>query len=490
MDRKEAQDQPGFLTGVIESIEHPFLAIAAEDHSINLANSAAKERLESIQQVLTIGKDGIIKTVIDSKKSVSIPEQELCTAEGQKDQFEIQASPLLDASSSVTHVIVHCFDISKHKQIEKSLIQAERMHAVKQLSAGITHNLNNLLTALLAPVYALEEINDAEDVAELVEVIQASAMEIGELVKRLNSSLRSGATETHPVDVNSIVEAAVLATRPKWLAESQSRGVSIEVVTELSEVEETRGTDWGLEDILVNLILNAIDAMPEGGKITIASEPTASGCQVQVIDTGTGMDEETCGKVFEPLFTTKRELGTGFGLAVVQSTVVGWGGEVSVNSSPGAGTTFTLLLPRAEAQTGGEEPVEAPAKPHRVRVLVVDDDEMICRFLIRALSNDHEVEAIMDSHQAMNELTSGRWDLALIDLSMPGVPGDHIAQRLKEIDPMVINVLVTGWEFPKDDPRLSSFDLKLQKPFRSLKEIRAVIAQGIQLHDERLVEKE
>jgi hypothetical protein len=155
--------------------------------------------------------------------------------------------------------------------------------------------------------------------------------------------------------------------------------------------------------LVVNLILNAVAAMPEGGKISLASKRHGDGVLVTAEDTGVGMDEQTRRRVFEPFFTTKPDIGSGLGLSTAYSAVAGWGGEMSVESAPGVGTTFSVWLPswtESEAHTqdaeGSRQETSGPA-----RLLIVEDDKGVCDFLSRLLDGDHEVEVADDGPRAM-----------------------------------------------------------------------------------------
>ncbi len=147
------------------------------------------------------------------------------------------------------------------------------------------------------------------------------------------------------VSVNEVVLEAVSVTQSRWKAEPEARGFSFDVVTELEDVPPIGGTQAGLYDILINLLFNAVDALPEGGTITIGTQAIAESVQLTVKDTGIGMDEETQSRVFEPFFTTKSEVGTGLGLSTLYSTATHWGAFIDVESTPGEGTTFTLRFP-------------------------------------------------------------------------------------------------------------------------------------------------
>ena len=247
--------------------------------------------------------------------------------------------------------------------------------------------------------------------------------------------------------MNTVVQEAIQVTRPRWKDEAESRGVAIEVVTELEDVPPIKGTASGLHDIFVNLALNAADAMPEGGTMTIRTRAVEKGVQITVTDTGIGMNEAVRRRVFEPFFTTKLDVGSGLGLSMAHGAVTRWRGEIGVESAPGKGTTFTIVLPVWTGPVAQAEATVEGAKRHmrRARVLIVEDNEGVRCLLLRLLGQNHDVEAVGDGEQALEGFAPGKYDVALIDLGMPGMPGDVVAQRMRRADPALAAVLVTGW---------------------------------------------
>jgi len=242
-----------------------------------------------------------------------------------------------------------------------------------------------------------------------------------------------------------------------------------------------------LHDIFTNLIFNAVDAMPEGGRINIQTRMAADQVLITISDTGIGMDEETCRRIFEPFFTTKMDIGTGLGLSTVYNTVSRWGGGIEVDSSPARGTTFNLHFPACPEEVAEEEEKTAAVLSiRRGKVMIVDDDESICLLLSRLLGERHEVEAVGDGRQALDLFAQDKYDAVMIDLGMSGISGDQLVKRIREIDPMVATVLITGWALPDADARVMSFDFRLEKPFGDLDEVEAVVARAIELHDERI----
>ena len=237
----------------------------------------------------------------------------------------------------------------------QELVHLERLHVLGKMAAGFSHNLNNILSTLLAPAQLLKRNTDDPHVLQEVEDIVESALRARDLVQSFHQIVRNGKEDSpHPVWVDKVVQAVVRATQPRWRDESVSRGISIEVITRLEGISPIHGTEDGLYNILVNLLFNAVDAMPEGGIITIATQALGEKVQMMVTDTGTGMDEETCRHVFDPFFTTRKEDGgTGLGLSTVYDTVTRWGGTISVESTPGRGTSFILQFPVWQGAKGG-----------------------------------------------------------------------------------------------------------------------------------------
>ncbi|MFC1525438.1 ATP-binding protein [Candidatus Latescibacterota bacterium] len=379
-------------------------------------------------------------------------------------------------------------DITERKRLEREVIHLERMRVSGELAAGVSHNLNNMLTAVLGPAQILLRKSDDPQIRREAETILAAGHRAQDLVARLQQSVRlRQETTSGAVSLDAQVQEVVQMSRPQWKDEPESRGVSVEVAAKLGDTPTIRGNAPELDDAIMNLLLNAVRAMPEGGTIAIATQSVeAGGVQLTVSDTGVGMDEETCCRVFEPFFTTKRDVGSGLGLSTVHGTVTRWGGTIEVDSTPGAGTTFTVWFP---AWTESASPVETTATPvSQVRpgkLLIVEDDEDVCGVLHRLLSETHTVKVVRDGIEALDQFVPGQYDVALIDLGMPGLAGDQVAARMRRLDPSVATVLITGWVLEQDDVRLAWFDLQIPKPFDDLDEVESVVAQAMALRDER-----
>ena len=204
------------------------------------------------------------------------------------------------------------------RENEQKLVRLERHRVLGEMSAGINHNLNNILTSVIGPAQLLKHISQDEKIHEEADHIIRAGERAQDLVYRLYRSAKGDTQdEQELVDINSLVKEAIQTTRPRWKDEAESRGAPIEITTELSDIAEAYVTASGLNDILINLIFNAIDAMEFGGTITIKTESLSEGAKLVVTDTGNGMDQETQDRVFEPFFTTKQDVGTGLGLSTV-----------------------------------------------------------------------------------------------------------------------------------------------------------------------------
>ena len=396
--------------------------------------------------------------------------------------LEWQATPAIQGIVYAT-----ARDITARKRMEQELIRTQRLRALGELSAGFCHNFNNILTSVMGPAQLLKRYSDNPQALRDADDIITGATRARDLVQQLNRAVRGEQEgELYPVSVNEVVQQAVHSTRPRWKDQSEARGIAIEVFTELEDVPSISGNASELNDLLFNLLFNAVDAMPEGGTITFRTQTVEEGVQLTVTDTGKGVDEETRRKVFEPFFTTKMDIGTGLGLTTVHGTVTRWGGSIDVESTPGQGTTFTLRFPVWTEPEVQEE--EKSAEEHQVRsgkLLIVEDDEGTCGLLCRLLGETHEVETVLDGWEALERFAPGQYDVVLIDLGMPGLAGDQVAREMMRLDPAVVTVLITGWLLKPDDPRKDIFDFQIEKPFDDLDEVEDVVARAIELHDQR-----
>jgi signal transduction histidine kinase/CheY-like chemotaxis protein len=382
-------------------------------------------------------------------------------------------------------------DISNRKQTEEEMVRLERLGALGEMAQGVAHNFNNLLVGVLGYAQIIQLKTEDPEISKDMEHIVQSALRAKELVERISRAVQGEKDSTmHPVPVNRVVQEAVQSTRPRWKDEPEAKGISIEVVTELEEVPHVGGTEDRLRDILTNLMFNAVDAMPEGGTMTIRTEAVGDRVQITVRDTGIGMDEETRRRVFEPFFTTKADIGTGLGLSTVYNTLTRWGGSIEVGSSPGKGAAFTFRLPAWTGSMQGEDEDGEVGQVRGGKILVVEDEEVVRLLLADLLSEDHEVVAVSSGREAMERFAPGRYDVALIDLGMPEMPGNQVAEKMREADPLLVTVLVTGWNLEEDDPRLKAFDLRILKPFAALEKVLDVVGRGLALHDTRVEDGE
>jgi len=302
------------------------------------------------------------------------------------------------------------------------------------------------------------------------------------------------------VKLGRVVTQVVTLTRARWLNMPQERGVVIEVETSVpDDLPPVLGSDSEIRDALTNLVLNAADATPNGGTLTLRAYAVCEGpgaaagenapqlpthVRVEVSDTGVGMDEETRRKCMEPFFTTKGERGTGLGLAMVYGTIQRHSGEIEITSELQKGTTVSLILPaaRADASADGKQ-IEVRRPARGLRILVVDDDLLLLKSLRDTLEADGHQVVVADGGQAgIDAFVAAKargepFTVVLSDLGMPHVDGRKVASVIKSASPDTPVVLVTGWgqqmHAEKDMP--SHVDRVLSKPPR-LSELREALA--------------
>ncbi len=363
-------------------------------------------------------------------------------------------------------------DITQQRAVEQKLQQSEKQRALGQLAGGIAHDFNNLLQAILGYTQLMKQgPRDPEFFERSLKVVEAAALDGSETVRRIQTFARLRPEEQFiNVDINQIVQDAVAITRPRWEEEKIARDRRpIDLRLQLGALQPVRGRPAALTELMTNLMLNALDAMPDGGTLTIATR--AEGGETVVItvtDTGVGMPEAVRSRIFEPFFSTKGEAGSGLGLSMADSIARRHGGQIDVDSEPGRGTTFTLRFPVALESVAPGAPMGAPRPRRTGRILVVDDDPKVLSTLGEMLrSAGHTVSPAPDGAAGLRAYSPGRFDLVLTNLGMAGMNGWQFSERLRATDRVVPMLLITGWGLREEDhARLAALGIRrcLYKP--------------------------
>lgn len=386
------------------------------------------------------------------------------------------------------------------RQTQEAVLQQERLGALGQMASGIAHDINNAISPVALYTEALleREPNLSERARSYLGTIQRAIDDVAQTVARMREFYRQRQPqiELAAVDLNRTIRQVLDLTRVRWSDMPQERGVVVHAVTDLEkDLPVVSGVESEIRDALTNLIFNAVDAMPEGGTLTLrtrtqclASYPdevsVPTRVVVEVMDTGMGMDESTRRRCLEPFFTTKGERGTGLGLAMVFGMVQRHGAEIEIDSSPGQGTVARLSF-KVSPATASPATLEFSANPPRqsCRILLIDDDNVLLHSLVDALEGDgHEVEMAEGGQKGIDLFRAAQargepFGLVLTDLGMPYVDGNKVAAAVKVDSPQTPVVMLTGWGRRMNDHELPPHvDCVLSKPPK-LPEIRQAIAR-------------
>jgi len=367
--------------------------------------------------------------------------------------------------------------------VQAELIRSEQLRGLGQMAAGIAHDVNNTLAAILGQAELLKLRTRAPDLLEGLTLVETAATDGAQVVRRLQEFARPrGASPLASCDLTAIVREAVEFTRPRWQAEPQRRGVTIATHLELTELPPILGNPPELREAMTNLIFNAVDAMPHGGALTVQGEAGPTEVTLRVRDTGIGMTPELQAKIFEPFFTTKGVGGAGLGLSVVYGILQRHGGRMEIASAPRQGTVITLTFQRAVPVERATQVDASPATATATQRLLVIDDEPLVRKTIAGLLRmvGHAVVEAEDGPAGLALLARASVDLVLTDLGMPGMNGWEVARSVKTARPDIPVVLLTGWrEQAHGEPEgRQHVDVILGKPVR-LAELRQAILDAV-----------
>ncbi len=345
-------------------------------------------------------------------------------------------------------------------QTQEALMRAEKLRAVGELASGVAHNVNNVLTAVLG--YA-ELIQGAENVTPEIRnyarTIQRAALDGAEVVRRMQRFARKEAkTDKELFALTETVREALDLTRPAWHTLAMGRGIQIQTDLRLDTPMWVLGSASEIREVFVNLITNAVHAMPEGGTLSVHSFISDDLAVVEVSDTGIGMDEQVYKRIFEPFFTTKGpSLGTGLGLSVAWGILTQHRGRIDVQSAPGAGAVFRVSLPLAASPAPSAAPSStSPAKNAEntdtmlpgVRVLLVEDEALVLEGVAHMLrGRGAQVTPTSSASEALQTLAANPsgFDLILSDHGMVGLTGLELLAQVRAQYPHLRRVLLSGW---------------------------------------------
>jgi signal transduction histidine kinase/ActR/RegA family two-component response regulator len=367
---------------------------------------------------------------------------------------------------------------------QHELIRTEKQRELGEMAAGIAHQLNNSLGGILGFVELALAQTSEESLADLLAELRKAALDAAETVSRINLFGRQQPGEEKRVatDLGQLAEGTLMLTRYKWQNLALMEGSRIETETQFDECAPVWGKPNELREVVTNLIMNAVDAMPDGGTLGLRTYCEGNWACLSLSDTGVGMDPDTLSRVFDRHFTTKGDGGSGVGLSISRELVRAHDGELEVASEVGKGSVFTLRLPLRE-DPGAEAPLEAPASAQPasgapLRVLLAEDDPGVQEVVALMLEYQGlQVQSVGTGRAAIEAFAAGSFDLLITDMRLPEGTGDAVAQRIHEQSPSTPIVLMTGLDDALSEALLARWGVAcvLRKPV-TIQDLGEVVA--------------
>jgi PAS domain S-box-containing protein len=354
--------------------------------------------------------------------------------------------PLL-VDGEVTGVLGIARDITQQKIEREKASQADKLRALGQLASGVAHDLNNSLAAVLGRAQLLSRVLKESKALSSLDVIKTAAADAAATVRRIQTFARHPRSEEFKLlDIQDLLRDSIELTRTRWENDARSEGLHYTVELEPCDHHFTLGCPSELREVFVNLIVNAIDAMPDGGSLKISTQVRDGAIRIFFADTGVGIPEESYQRIFEPFYTTKGPQGTGLGLFVSYGIIGRHKGALTVESRAGIGTTFIVELTLADSHPQPVIEKEISSNSSNLSVLVVDDESIVRETLSEIISSlGHKVTEVDSGDRALEWVESKEFDMVFTDLSMPGMDGWEMAREIRKIRPRIKIVMVTGY---------------------------------------------
>jgi signal transduction histidine kinase/CheY-like chemotaxis protein len=357
------------------------------------------------------------------------------------------------AEQAERHVEELSHYIAEQERIREQYSQIEKLSALGELASGVAHDFNNTLAGILGRAQLLLNTNDPAKIESGLNIIIKTAKDGAKTIKRIQDFARQRRDHAFtPVAVDQLLLDVSEITRPRWKDHAEAANVHISLELRISSNVLVLGDESELREVLVNMVFNAVDAMPNGGTLTLATREAGGAVEISVTDTGTGMSDDVRSRIFDPFFTTKGKAGMGLGLAVSYGIIRRHEGTVEVESEANRGTSFRITLPSgknaAKPQPSASQPVAAaaPARLSGTKILVVDDEESVRELLRDILEREgHEVTTTASGREALALYDETRYAAVLMDVGLPGMSGWELARAIRERDEKIPLAIITGW---------------------------------------------
>ena len=367
----------------------------------------------------------------------------------------------------------------EEKEMQEKFAESEKLRALGLMTSGIAHDFNNMLAIISGNIDLIELEEDKEKILKKVQIIKKTAKGSAKTIKRLQKYVKTKDDMLLPrtINLNDLVKEAIEMSIPIWKDGPQEKGLNVEIVDKLTEDEVIiHGDDADLREALINMIFNSVDAMPQGGKIHIATYTKDESIYLELSDSGIGMDEEAKSRIFDPFFTTKGVGNSGLGMSILYGTIKKHNGSIDIKTTPGKGTMFTIALPKGKEKTekSGVESSHA-ISTEKVNILIIDDEPQLGAVISEMLSLQGHQTSVFDSGKGgIEAFKEGGYEVLITDLGMPDVSGWEVIDTARQIAPGVISGIITGWDISEAEAKRKGADFLINKPFDSNQIVQAV----------------
>ncbi|MGR3302268.1 MAG: ATP-binding protein [Candidatus Scalindua sp.] len=360
----------------------------------------------------------------------------------------------------------------EEKQLQEKLAESEKLRAMGLMASGVAHDFNNMLAIIFGNIDLIEVEDNKDMILKRLAIIKKAAVDSANIIKRLQKFTKTNSEDTQfqPVKFNDLVREAIEITTPMWKDAQQGKGISVEVVENFSEEELiVHANDTDLRESIINLIFNSVDAMPQGGRINIVTYLKEQNIYLEISDNGIGMTEETKRRIFDPFFTTKGVSHSGLGMSMVYGVIKRHNGSIDIETKPGKGTSFTIVLPKGNEIIEKEDKKSSPVvEMEKANIMIIDDEPLIGVLLSEILSKQGHQTCVFDSGRSgIEAFKNGDYEILITDLGMPGMSGWEVINTVRQIKPGVVIGIITGWDISEEEAKQKGADFLINKPFRA-----------------------